>query len=141
MVETITLRISESQTFWLRPEFALLITGVGSLVVDRTDNISNYRLSADIQSIGPYLDSVKVSIDAQGDTEYQLYDLGNLMAEDLAELTTLAVGTRAWVIEETGRNEYYWDGVVWRPKSWTVVGVDAPDDGDGRPDNTIYFQI
>jgi hypothetical protein len=59
----------------------------------------------------------------------------------MAALTTLQPGTRAWVIEETGRSARYWNGTEWAPNSFCVTGSGEPVDADGRPDGTIYFQV
>lgn len=139
-VEVINLGITQSQRFWLQPGFALTVSGVGS-VRSGVDNISRIRLRPEVQALGPFMDRVDVEISADGDVSYSLYDLNNIDPADLVALNTLAIGTRAWAIYGNERFEHYWDGATWAPKSWSVVGSGPPDDGDARPDGTLYFQI
>lgn len=141
MVESYTIHITESRRFALPPEFVLLVHGSGVLTADRLDNASRIKLRAQPQALGPFLDVAGVTLEATGDVTWSLYDLQNLDESDLALLTTLLPGTRAWVIDAGGRTERYWDGAAWVPNAWFDVSSDAPDDGDGRPNGFVRFQV
>ena len=139
-VESITIRNTERARFLLPPGFVVLVSGSGDLL-HGVDNMSRIKLRPEDQTLGPFPDTVKVEVRATDDTTYALYDLNNIDAADLGDLATLAPGTKAWAIDGPGRSERYWDGTDWVPNSFCVVGTLSPNDGDGRPDGTVYFQI
>jgi hypothetical protein len=140
IVEFITIRNTERAILWMPAGFVCKVYGSGNLL-HGVDNMSRINLRAEPQTIGPFTSRVRVEVQATGDTTYALYDTNNLLAADLAALTTLLPGTRAWVIEETGRSERYWTGTAWEITALNIVGEGEPVDADGRPDGAVYFQV
>lgn len=141
IVETITIRNTERAILWMRPGFVVKTAGAGRLLHGVDENMSRIKLRAEAQVIGPFTERVRVEIRATGDTTYELYDLNDLEAGDLPDLVTLQPGTRAWVIEDTGRSNRYWNGVEWEIIALNIVGEGEPVDADGRPDGAVYFQV
>lgn len=136
-----TLSITESRRFFLLPDHILLVRGEGKLTHTLADFISNIKLRAAWQAIGPFAERATVDILANGDVEYALFDTNNLTEADLADLTTVGEGTRAWVRGDGFRTEMYWTGSAWVPVASIHMGDGEPDDNDGRPDQTVYFQL
>lgn len=141
IAETITIRNTERAILWMPEGFVVKVAGEGLLLHGFDENMSRIKLRAEAQTIGPFHDRVRVEIRATGDTTYTLYDLNDLVAADMAALTTLQPGTRAWVIEATGRSARYWTGVEWEIIALNVIGDGEPVDADGRPDGAVYFQV
>lgn len=139
-VEQVTLGNTQGRQLSLQPWYVISIAGEGEMV-HGTERVSRLKLRPEAQVIGPYMERTRVEIMPTGETTYTLYDLFSLDPADLASLDMLPSGTRLWLNDLGRRVEMYREGVNWVLNSPFLVGTGAPNDGDGRPDGTVYFQI